>query len=87
MNVDYQTLYNVASAVCLMLIGWLGNQLWTAVEQQRTAVEQQRKELSHLREELPKTYITKDDFKDGVDELKRLLIAIDSKLDRKVDKG
>jgi hypothetical protein len=80
MNVDYQTLYNVASAVCLMLIGWLGNQLWTAVEQQR-------KELSHLREELPKTYITKDDFKDGVDELKRLLIAIDSKLDRKVDKG
>jgi hypothetical protein len=43
-------------------------------------------DLSKLREELPKTYITKDDFREGVKELKSLLLAIDSKLDRKVDK-
>lgn len=76
---DYQTLINVAITCGVGLLGWLGRQLWDAVAAQRA-------DLSKLREELPKTYITKDDFKDAVVELKNLLIAIDTKLDRKADK-
>jgi len=76
---DYQILFNIISGAFFLLIGWLGSQVWEAVSKQRS-------ELSKLREELPKTYITKDDFKDAVGELKSLLIAIDTKLDRKADK-
>jgi hypothetical protein len=76
---DYQLLFNIFSGSFFVIIGWLGNQVWEAVGKQRA-------ELAFLREELPKTYITKDDFKDAVTELKSLLIAIDTKLDRKADK-
>jgi hypothetical protein len=77
--VDYQTIINLGAGTALTVVGWFARQLWGAVQQLRD-------DLAKLREELPKTYITKDDFKDAVRELKDLLIAIDAKLDRKQDK-
>ena len=77
---DYQTLFNIILGLSVGLLTWLGKEVWDAVKNQRES-------LANLREELPKTYITKDDFKDGITELKNLLIGIDTKLDRKVDKG
>jgi hypothetical protein len=79
MNLDFQTLINVGMSGAMAVFGWFARELWSAVK----AV---REDVAKLREELPKTYITKDDFKDGVTEIKQLLIAIDSKLDRKLDK-
>lgn len=79
MNVDYQTLINVFGGAALAALGWFARRIWDALDGLRA-------DLSKLREELPKTYITKDDFRDGVKELKALLLAIDSKLDRKMDK-
>lgn len=76
---DYQTLINVGAGAALSVFGWFARQLWGAVNELRT-------DLSRLREELPKTYITKDDFKDGIRELKELLVAINTKLDHKADK-
>jgi hypothetical protein len=76
---DYQTIINLGAGAALSALGWFARQLWEAVQGLRT-------DLAKLREELPKTYITKDDFKDAVSELKTLLIAIDNKLDRKADK-
>lgn len=76
---DYQTLINVGAGGALAIAGWFARQMWQAVSDLRT-------DLARLREELPKTYTTKDDFKDSMDELKRLLINIDAKLDRKADK-
>lgn len=76
---DFQTLINVGAGTALAVVGWFARQLWQAVQELRT-------DLARLREELPKTYITKDDFKDAITELKHLLMAIDSKLDRKADK-
>ncbi|MFA7291826.1 MAG: hypothetical protein WC023_06215 [Rhodocyclaceae bacterium] len=76
---DYQTLINIGAGTALSIIGWFARQLWDAVQELRN-------DLAKLREELPKVYITKDDFKDGISELKHLLIAIDAKLDRKQDK-
>jgi hypothetical protein len=76
---DIQTIINLGAGTALAVAGWFARQMWGAVNELRN-------DLSKLREELPKTYITKDDFKDGIHELKALLIAIDTKLDRKQDK-
>jgi hypothetical protein len=77
--VDFQTLINIGAGGGLAAAGWFARQIWQAVDDLRS-------DLAKLREELPKTYITKDDFKDGIKELKSLLIAINEKLDRKADK-
>lgn len=76
---DYQTIINLSAGTAIAVMGWFARELWQAVKDLRD-------DVSKLREELPKTYITKDDFKDAVSELKSLLIAIDTKLDRKADK-
>lgn len=79
MNFDFQTIVNVGFGAAMSIVGWFGRELWAAVQDVR-------RDVSKLREELPKTYITKDDFRDGVNELKSMLIAISDKLDRKADK-
>lgn len=76
---DLQTVINIGAGTALTVAGWFARQLWGAVNELRA-------DLSKLREELPKTYITRDDFKDGIHEIKQLLIAIDRKLDAKADK-
>lgn len=76
---EFQSLINLLAGAAIGATGWFARRLWDAVETLRA-------DLSKLREELPKTYLTRDDFKEGVTELKQLLIAIDTKLDRKQDK-
>lgn len=76
---DFQTLINVGGGATLAVMGWLARELWGAVKELRT-------DLSKLREELAREYLTKDDFKDAVRDLRDLLERIDSKLDRKADK-
>lgn len=76
---DLQTLLNLTGGAALGVGGWFARRMWDAMDGLRA-------DVARLREELPKTYITKDEFKDGVRELKDLLITIDGKLDRKVDK-
>jgi hypothetical protein len=77
--VDFQTFYNLFGGAALAVAGWFARQIWGAVSELRS-------DLSKLREELPKTYLTRDDFKDGVRELKELLLRIETKLDTKADK-
>lgn len=76
---DYQTLINVGAGSALAVMGWFARELWGAVKELRV-------DLARLREELAREYITKDDFKDAVRELRDLLERIDTKLDRKADK-
>lgn len=76
---DFQTLVNLGAGTALAVMGWLARELWGAVKELRT-------DLSKLREELAREYLTKDDFKDAVRDLRDLLERIDSKLDRKVDR-
>lgn len=78
-GVRNQTVINILLSVALSCGGWFGREVWGAVDKLRS-------DQSALREELPKTYLTKNDFKDGIGELKQLLIAIDLKLDKKADK-
>lgn len=76
---DFQSVINLGAAIAVAVSGWFARQLWAAVQELRA-------DLAKLREELPKTYITKDDFKDEAREIKDMLIAINEKLDRKADK-
>lgn len=76
---DLQSLFNIVAGTALSVGGWFARRMWDAMDGLRN-------DVARLREELPKTYITKDDFKDGVSELKQLLVNIDNKLDRKADK-
>jgi hypothetical protein len=76
---DFQTVVNLGAGAALAAIGWFARQLWEANKEIR-------QDLAKLREELPKHYVSKDDFRDAIREVKDLLVAINDKLDRKADK-
>jgi hypothetical protein len=76
---DFQTVINLGAGAALGVMGWFARELWGAVKELRS-------DLARLREEIAKDYVSKDDFKEAVREMKELLMSIDHKLDRKVDK-
>jgi Tfp pilus assembly protein PilF len=76
---DFQTVVNVGAGGALAVMGWFARELWGAVKELRT-------DLSKLREELAREYITKDDFKDAMREIRDALQRIENKLDGKADK-
>jgi len=74
-----QTILNALGGMVSVALGWFASQLWDAVKELKS-------DLAKLREQIPEKYIAKDDFKDGIKELKELLIALAEKLDTKQDK-
>ncbi|CAB4156562.1 hypothetical protein UFOVP661_67 [uncultured Caudovirales phage] len=80
---DPQALLNVAVGVVLAGMGWFGRQLWDAVKELRT-------DLHRLETSLPTTYLRRDEFRDGIKEIKELFTEVFRKIDdlkdRKVDK-
>lgn len=76
---DFQTVINLGAGTALAVMGWFARELWGAVKELRS-------DLARLREEIAKDYVSKDDFKEAVREMKELLMSIDHKLDRKQDK-
>jgi cell division protein FtsB len=74
-----QTVINVVLGAASTAIGWFARELWTAVKDLKA-------DLAKLREELPKTYVTRDDFREDMRELKDMLGKIFDKLDGKADK-
>jgi DNA integrity scanning protein DisA with diadenylate cyclase activity len=76
---DFQTVINLGAGAALAVMGWFARELWGAVKELRS-------DLARLREEIAKDYVSKDDFKEAVREMKELLMSIDHKLDRKQDK-
>ena len=74
-----QTVINLVLGIVSSAIGWFARELWTAVKDLKS-------DLAKLREELPKTYVTRDDFREDMRELKDMLGKIFDKLDAKQDK-
>lgn len=77
---DWQMVINIGGGVFLSVVGWFARMLWEADKELRT-------DLARLREELPQTYITKNDYREDLRELKVILQHISDKLDSKMDKG
>jgi hypothetical protein len=76
---DSQTIINVATGSLLAVLGWLARQLWDAVKELRD-------DLHKVQMDLPVTYMRKDDFKEGMREIKDLFNEVFRKIDDLKDK-
>ena len=76
---DIQTIINFGGAVILAGMGWLARELWGAVKELR-------KDLHTIEVALPSNYIRKDEFTEGVKELKDICRQIFDRLENKADK-
>jgi hypothetical protein len=74
-----QTVINYVLGIASTAMGWFARELWSAVKELKA-------DLAKLREELPKTYVTRDDFREDMREVKDMLGKIFDKLDGKADK-
>lgn len=80
---DTQMLINLALGALLALVGWLARQLWEAVERLKS-------DIHELEVELPSRYVRREEFSEGIKEIKDLCRQIFDKVDslekRKADK-
>lgn len=76
---DLQILINIIGGALLAIMGWFARQLWEAVKELRA-------DLHRIEVQLPSNYIRRDEFNDGIKELKEMLGKIFDRLDNKVDK-
>lgn len=76
---DLQTYFNVLLSVLCSGLGWFSREMWAAVKELKA-------DLAKLREDLPTNYVQKDDFKEGLKEVKEMLGKIFDRLDQKADK-
>jgi len=76
---DWQHLINLLGGAGLAVIGWFARQLWDAVQKLKS-------DMSSLELSISNNYVKKDDFKEGIKELKDMLGKIFDKLDSKADK-
>jgi len=76
---DTQTLINLGGAIIIAGMGWLARELWGAVKELR-------KDLHIIEVQLPSNYIRKDEFAEGVKELKDICRQIFERLENKADK-
>jgi cell division protein FtsB len=74
-----QGLINAALSLAFGALGWFARELWAAVNELKS-------DLAKLREELPKDYISRDDYRGDIRELKEMLNRIFDRLDNKQDK-
>lgn len=72
---DYQVLFNLAVAVAAFFGGWTLNTIMKAIER-----------LDNDVRKMPHDYVTKDDYKTDIQELKSITRQIFDKLDHKADK-
>lgn len=63
---DTQSLLNLLFSSAGLILGWFLRELWAAVKELKI-------DLAKLREELPKEYVTKDDYRQDVRELKDMI--------------
>jgi hypothetical protein len=76
---DTQTLINISAGIIIAGMGWLARELWGAVKELR-------KDLQIIEVALPSNYIRKDEFAEGVKELKDICRQIFDRLENKADK-
>lgn len=76
---EMQQIIDFGLGAVMAVIGWFAREMWGAVKELKS-------DLSKLREQLPSTYVTKDDYREDMKEIKGLLNKISDKLDNKQDK-
>lgn len=74
-----QSFLNWVYGGAMALLGWFGRVLWEADKELR-------QDLTRLREDLPHTYVSKDDYREDLRDIKQMLEKIFDRLEGKVDK-
>jgi antirestriction protein len=74
-----QNLYNIAVAAISAAIGWIVKVIWDAVR----TLEQ---DIRDMERDLHVNYVSKDDYRQDILDLKDMVKQIFDKLDRKADK-
>jgi hypothetical protein len=74
-TVDYQVLFNGAVALAAFFGGWVLNSIYKAVER----LDKDVRSFQH-------TYVAKEDYREDMQEVKKMLGKIFDKLDGKADK-
>ena len=74
-----QSFLNWVYGGAMALLGWFGRRLWEADKELR-------QDLTKLREDLPHTYVSKDDYREDLRDIKQMLEKIFDRLEGKVDK-
>ena len=77
---DSQSFINTGLSLACVVIGWLARELWTSVKLLQS-------DLTSLSVELPKTYVTRDDYRSDLKEIKDMLGKIFDRLESKADKS
>lgn len=72
---DYQPAFNLAIGAAAFCGGFILNKIWAALER-----------LDNEARQLPKTYVSKDDYKSDIHDIKAMLRQIFDKLELKADK-
>jgi predicted nucleic acid-binding Zn-ribbon protein len=76
---EFQQILNIVLGTAMSVVGWFARELWAAVKELKA-------DLSKLREDLPKTYISREDYRADLSEIKTMLRRIEDKLEKKEDK-
>jgi hypothetical protein len=76
---DWQNVINIGIGSLIAVGGWFARQLWDAVQKLKS-------DISRLELTISDNYVKKDDWKDGIKELKEMLGKIFDKLDSKQDR-
>ena len=76
---DWQNVINISIGSLLAVGGWFARQLWDAVQKLKS-------DINRLELTISDNYVKKDDFKEGIKELKEMLGKIFDKLDSKQDR-
>jgi len=72
---DYQVLFNIAVAIAGFFGGWTLNRIYIAIDRLDGDVR-----------DMPHNYISKDDYKTDIRDIREMLGKIFDKLDNKADK-
>lgn len=72
---DYQVLFNLAVTIAAFFGGWILSRIYSAIDRLDDDVR-----------DLPKVYVSKDDYREDLREIKDLLGAIFKRLEHKADK-
>lgn len=72
---DYQILFNLAVAVAAFFGGWVLNSIYRSIER----LDKDVRDLPHM-------YVSKEDYRHDIDEVKAMLGKIFDKLEAKVDR-
>jgi len=72
---DQQYIFNALFSVCGVIAGWVVNNLYKAI----TRLEEDLKEFPHY-------YVSKEDYRSDINDIKQMLNKIFDRLDTKADK-